>query len=94
MNRRLNSILFILAATIVNIIAMVLIFGVFMILFARFIAPHLAPSVNQIVLLVIFVGSVAITYVLYHRLMKWLSRRYPLEKYFGPVFGKDRHPPQ
>lgn len=90
MNRRLNSVLFILAATVVNIVAMVVIFGVLMVLFARFAAPNLSPQVNQILLLVIFVGSVVLTYVLYHRLMKWLAAKYPLEKYFGPVFGKEK----
>lgn len=90
MNKRLNSILFILGATIVNIVAMILIFFVCMVLFARFFAPHLSPGVNQIILLVLFVGSVVLTYFLYHRLMKWLSNKYPLEEYFGPLFGKKR----
>ena len=88
MNKRLNSILFILAATIVNIVAMVLIFGVLMVLFARFLAPQLPPGANQIILLVLFVGSVVLTYVLYHRFMRWLSNKYNLEQYFGPIFGK------
>lgn len=90
MNKRLNSVLFILAATVANIIAMVVIFGVLMVLFARFLAPHLGPGTNQIILLVIFVGSVILTYVLYHRFMRWVSGKYDLEQYFGPLFGKRR----
>ncbi|HKK48005.1 MAG TPA: hypothetical protein VJ932_02855 [Alkalispirochaeta sp.] len=90
MNKRLNSVLFILAATVANIISMVVIFGILMVLFARFLAPHLAPGANQIILLVLFVGSVVITYVMYHRLMKWLAEKYPLQDYFGPLFGRSK----
>lgn len=90
MNRRLNSVLFIIAATVANVLMMIVIFGVLLVLFARFVAPMLSPGVNQILLLVLFVGSVVLTYVLYHRLMRWLSRRYDLEKYFGPLFGRDK----
>jgi membrane protein implicated in regulation of membrane protease activity len=88
MNKRLNSVLFILGATIANIIVMILVFAVLMVIFARFVAPLLTPMVNQIILLVLFIGSVVITYVLYHRLMRYLSQRYNLEEYFGPLFGK------
>lgn len=90
MNKRLNSVLFIIGATVANIVSMVVIFGVLMVLFARFLAPHLAPGANQIILLVLFVGSVVITYVLYHRFMKWLSEKYTLQDYFGPLFGRNK----
>ncbi|MFO8042963.1 MAG: hypothetical protein R6U25_07165 [Alkalispirochaeta sp.] len=90
MNKRLNSVLFIIGATVANIVSMVVIFAAFMVLFARFLAPHLAPGANQIILLVLFVGSVIITYVLYHRFMKWLGEKYNLQDYFGPLFGKGR----
>ena len=90
MNKRLNSVLFIVGATVANILSMVVIFATFMVLFARFLAPHLAPGANQVILLVLFVGSVIITYVLYHRFMKWLAEKYNLQDYFGPLFGKGK----
>ncbi|MFW5643255.1 MAG: hypothetical protein ACOCYQ_04445, partial [Alkalispirochaeta sp.] len=67
MNKRINTVLFIIGATIFNIIAMVVIFFVLMVVFARFIAPSLPPGANQIILLVLFVASVAATYLIYHR---------------------------
>ena len=88
MNKRLNSVLFILVATIVNIVAMVLIFGVLLVAYARLLAPMLSAEINQILLLVLFIAAIVLTYVLYHQLMKWLSKRYQLEQYFGPLFGR------
>ena len=90
MNKRVNTILFILAATILNIIVMTLLFLILMVLFARFIAPALPPGANQIILLVIFVASVVLTYFLYHRLMRWMTTKYPLEEYLSPLFGKKK----
>lgn len=90
MNKRLNTALFILGATIFNIVVMVILFVVLMVVFARFIAPALPPGANQIILLVLFVASVAITYVIYHRLMRWVSTKYDLETFMSPIFGKKK----
>lgn len=90
MNKKVNSILFILGATIANIIVMTVIFFVLLILFARFLAPVLPAWANQLGLLVLFVGSVVVTYLIYHRFMKWLSQKYPLEQYFGHLFKQRR----
>lgn len=90
MNKRLNTVLFILGATVFNIVAMLLFFLVFMIIFARFIAPSLPPGANQIILLVLFIVSIAGTYLLYHRIMRWLSNKYDLEEHMAPLFGKKK----
>ncbi len=88
MNKRLNSVLFILGATVANIVVMTILFLVLLVLFARFLAPVLPPWANQLGLLLLFVGAVVGTYLLYHRFMKWLSEKYPLEHYFGPLFSR------
>jgi membrane protein implicated in regulation of membrane protease activity len=93
MNRRINSVLFVIAATIANIVVMMILFVVLLLVFARFFAPSLPPQANQIMLMVLFVGSVVATYVIYHRVVRRLGEQYDLQKYFGPIFGKDRHPP-
>ncbi|TVR70270.1 MAG: hypothetical protein EA427_06225 [Spirochaetaceae bacterium] len=93
MNRRLNSVLFVLAATVANILAMTVLFLVLLVLFARLVAPSLPTQVNQIMFLVLFIVSVVGTYVIYHRVMRVLMKKYDMQKYFGPIFGKERHPP-
>jgi membrane protein YdbS with pleckstrin-like domain len=53
-------------------------------------APGLSPQIQQVVMLVIFVGSIVATYFIYHRAMKWLSQKYDMEKYFDPIFRRKR----
>lgn len=93
MNKRLNSILFIIAATIANIVVMMVLFLVLTLLYAQLLAPRLSPGTNQFVLLVLFVGSVIATYIIYHRVMKWASARYALEEHFVPLFGSSHRRP-
>ena len=83
-----------IGATIANVVVMFLIFLVFFFFLGRFAAPHLSPGLNQILLLVIFVGSMVLTYTLYHRIMRRVAAKYDLEKYFDPIFRSRRKPPQ
>lgn len=86
MNRRVAAALFILGASIVNIIAMVVIFAILLLAYGRFLAPSLAPSVNQIVVVVLFFATVALTYVLYAQGMRALAKT----KRFGPFLSSVR----
>lgn len=88
MNRRLNTILFLIGATLVNILVMVLLFLILFVLFARFVAPSVPPETGQFILLALFVVSVAGTYFVYHRIIAALQKRVALEQYFGPIFRK------
>lgn len=90
MNKRLNSILFVLAATVANIAVMLILYVLLLVLYARLAAPALPPTTNQIMLLVLFVVSVGVTYVLYHQVMKRMAKKYDLARYFGPIFGRER----
>lgn len=86
MNRKLNTVLFILGATVANIIVMMVIFLVLFVLFGRFLAPQIPGNIGVYVLMVLFIVSIIVTYFIYHRVVRWLSSKYDLEKYFGPIF--------
>lgn len=88
MNKKANTVLFILGATVVNVLIMIVIFLALFVVFGRFIEPNLPPQVNQIVMLLLFIGSIVATYFLYHKLVKWLSDKYDLDKYFDPIFRR------
>lgn len=88
MNKKANTILFVLGATVANVVIMLVIFLALFLLFGRLIAPSLPPQANQIIMLVLFIGSIVATYFIYHRLVKWLSEKYDLEKYFDPIFRR------
>jgi membrane protein YdbS with pleckstrin-like domain len=88
MNKRVNTVLFILAATVANILVMMVIFLLLFVLFGRFLAPQIPPNIGVYVLMVLFVLSIVATYFIYHRAVRWLSSKYELEKYFGPIFPR------
>lgn len=88
MNKRLNTVLFVIGATIGNIIVMILIFLVLFLVFGRFLAPLIPPNIGVYVLMVLFVASIVITYFIYHRIVRWMSNKYELEQYFGPIFPR------
>jgi hypothetical protein len=90
MNKKANTILFVLGATVVNVLVMIVIFLVLFILYGRFIAQAISPQVNQIIILVLFVGSIVATYFIYHRMVKWISAKWDMEKYFDPIFRRKR----
>ncbi len=94
MNKRLNTVLFMIGATIANVVVMFVIFLVLFFFFGRFLAPQLSPGINQILLLVIFVASMVSTYFLYHKLMRRFAEKHDLEKYFEPIFRKSQKPPR
>ncbi|TVR59347.1 MAG: hypothetical protein EA426_07400 [Spirochaetaceae bacterium] len=86
MNKKLNTVLFVLGATVANVAIMMVLFLVVFILYARFLAPVLSEGVNSMALLVIFVGSIVATYFIYNRLIKHLTDKIEMEKYFDPIF--------
>jgi hypothetical protein len=86
MNKKANTLLFVLGATIANVIVMMAIFLVLFVVFGKFVAPHLSPQANQIIMLVLFIGAIVLTYVIYHRVIGYLSKKIDMDKYFDPIF--------
>jgi hypothetical protein len=82
----MNTVVFILGATVVNMVLMIALFLLTFVLFGIFIAPRLPPAVNSVFILVLFVLSVVGTYFVYHKIVAFLSTRVELEKYFDPIF--------
>ena len=77
-----------LGATVVNVLLMVIIFILLFWLYGRFIAPNVSPQVTSYVMIGIFVGAIALTYFIYHRLVKWISKKWNLDDYFDPIFRR------
>ncbi len=88
MGKRANTVLFILGATVVNLIVMMVVFVVLLTAFSFALAAHVPPESQQWVVLGLLVGSIAITYFIYYRLVRFLTAKYDLEKHFEPIFPK------
>ena len=88
MNKKANTVLFMLGATVFNVVTMVAIFVVLFLLYGRFLATYISPQVGQVIIIVLFIGSIALTYFIYHRLIRWISNKWNLDDYFDPIFSR------
>ncbi len=86
MNKKVNTILFILGATIVNIIVMAILFILCLVLIARFVNPE--SSLMPLWLGVMFLVSIGGSFFLYTFVMKRISAKFDMEKYLDPIFKR------
>jgi hypothetical protein len=92
MSKRSNTIWFILGATVFNILVTVLCFVLFLLLYGYLLAPRLPPNLAAWGLPVIFIGSIALSFLIYRLVLKVFMKRVNMEKYFDPIFGPRRRP--
>jgi hypothetical protein len=91
MGKKTNTLLFILAATLFNIVVTVVSFLVLLLLFVKFFAPVLPETASAWALPVIFIGSIVLSFVLYRLVLKLLMKRIDVNKHFSPLFKPQRH---
>ncbi len=85
MNKKLNTAVFFVVATLVNI-GLILILSLAIFLpYALFLARLLPGPVNALALIVIFVGAMAGSFPIYRRLIEAFQKRVDVEKYFDPI---------
>ena len=89
MNKKTNTLLFVLGATVFNILATLLIFfGLLTIAVIINSSNELTPEVSDWFFMVCFIGSIVLTFLLYRFILKQLMKKIDFEKYFDPIFGK------
>ncbi|MCL2441188.1 MAG: leader peptide processing enzyme [Treponema sp.] len=86
MNKKVNTLLFILGATFFNVIIAVISFILLLILYASFIVPRLSGGAQSWAFSLIFLSSIAISILVYRIALKFLLARINVEKYFDPLF--------
>ena len=87
MNKKLNTALFILGATLFNILVTVLSFLALLIVYARFIMQRLPEAAQAWSFPLIFIAAIAISFVAYRFALKLLLKKIEMEKYFDPIFN-------
>jgi uncharacterized membrane protein (DUF441 family) len=92
MSKKTNTWLFILGGTIFNILVTIVSFMLLLFIYTRFIIPFIPEDGIQWGFLIIFIAAIAIAFVLYRVILKYLMKRFDVEKYFDPIFGRRRPP--
>jgi len=90
MNKKANTVLFLLGATVFNLLMMFLLIVMFLVLISAIFRDSLNPNMLSILMIIVFIVSIAASFFIYGRLVKWLSRKIDMEKYFLPLFRRKK----
>lgn len=94
LNKKVNTILFILGATVFNIVVTLVSIASLLFLTARFVAPLLSESALSWTFSIIFIISIAISVFVYRAILKHLITKIDIEKYFDPLFVRRYQKPK
>jgi hypothetical protein len=79
-------VLFILGATLVNILTMLIILFLGIFLMGRLLSETAQESVGQFLFILIFLLAIGGSFFTYNRLIKYISSKIDMDKYFHPIF--------
>jgi hypothetical protein len=88
MNKKVNTLLFILGATVFNVIVAVISFIILILLCGRFILPRIPETGYSWVVSLILLASIAISILVYRAVLKFFLNKIDVEQYFDPLFVK------
>jgi hypothetical protein len=92
MSKKSNTLWFILGGTVFNILVTIVAFILLLVVYARFLSPVLPEAAAAWGLIVIFIGSIALSFVIYRVVLKQIMKRVDMDKYFDPIFSPRRRP--
>jgi len=87
MNKKLNTALFIIGASILNVILMLILMTGGLALVSLIIPKNISPNVASALFILVFLLSVAGSFFAYHRGIKLLANKVSMDKYFHPIFS-------
>ena len=86
MNKKLNTGLFILGATVFNLLMMLVLFIIPTFLLLVVFRDNISPGLAQGLLVVFFFGALVGSFFLYGFIMKKIQAKYNLDQYLHPIF--------
>ena len=88
MNKKTNSLIFMLVATAVNIL-LLCVFFILGLIVLNLIAAVLPDdsSIIAILMVVMFVGVIVLSFFVYSKLAKWVIKKFDLEEKLDPIFS-------
>ena len=86
MNKKINTILFILGATLFNILVTVLTFVLLLILCTSFIWRLLPEGAQMWTFSLTFIIAMVVAFITYRYALRFLMKKIDMEKYFDPLF--------
>lgn len=94
MNKKANTVLFVLGATVVNIVIMLVVLIGGLMFIGNVLSEDAQESAGQFLLIALFFLAIGASFFLYNRFIKYLSKKIDMDKYFHPIFRPRREPPK
>jgi len=93
MNKKTNTILFILGATVFNVLVCLAGFIGLFLLYVSLIVPMfgLGEESWSVAIIFIFAGGIALSILIYRIVLKAVMKKVDVEKYFDPIFTRGRN---
>jgi Zn-dependent protease with chaperone function len=91
-SKKTNTLLFILGATVFNILSTVICFFVLYLLFVWLLVPRISnqEAVGSWGLIVCMIAAFVLSFLIYRIILKQLLKKVAVEKYFDPIFGNQK----
>ena len=90
MNKKVNTVLFILGATLFNILITVTVFLLLLFVYARYIMRFLPEGAQAWSFTLIFIAAIALSFLAYRFILGIVMKKVDIEKYFDPIIGGKR----
>jgi len=88
MNKKANTLLFILGATVFNMLITILCFFALLMLYAKTVMPFIPEDNRAWGFPIIFLAAIALAFLIYRFVLKVFLKKVDVERYFDPIFGK------
>jgi ABC-type multidrug transport system fused ATPase/permease subunit len=90
MNKKTNTFLFILGATVFNLLTVFLLLTLGIILTSLILQGRDPGGVGSLLLFLVFLLAVGGSFFIYHRVVKFISKKIDIERYFDPLIKPRR----
>jgi hypothetical protein len=88
MSKKTNTLLFILGATVFNILVTIISFFALFFLYSRVLASRLSDSAFIMGIVFVFIGAIAASFLVYQALLKLLIKKVKVDQYFEAIFTR------
>jgi hypothetical protein len=86
MNKKVNTLLFVLGATVFNILITIILFIALFFLCAKLLPPNIAGGALPF----LFIVSLVASFFVYNAVLKSITSKINMDKYFDPIFRPGR----
>jgi len=88
MNKKINTLIFIAGATVVNMFIIAILLFLFILIISLVLPDDASPVTVQFLFLGAFLLSLVGSFFIYNRIVRFISKRIDMDKYFHPLFRR------